>query len=259
MSWIGSAAFSLAALALFAGSPEAPTYCDTELLHVPKSPTSYQVRGDRCEGIYAQQVSTVSVDLRSFVKGFGKFDPETQTALELIWKAPAGMTQSAHLRAFSLKSRVYFRMDTAQPAAKGSYRWPTDILAGERLGHDDVGILAWVEMSGPVGKAREVYLPLRAGASQTLDGYDVTLVPSKKLKKILLTVTQIDAEGNKVRDTGVTNKDVGGELAYYASNEPTVLSTGKLGAPGYYRLQIKAIAVSGDSVIKEIDFYHSGD
>jgi len=259
MSLTGSVVFSLAALALSAGPQGPPAYCDAELLHVPKSPTSYQVRGDRCEGIYAQQVSTVSVDLRSFVKGFGEFDPETQKELELTWKAPAGIVQNARLRAFSLKPRVYFRMDTAQPAAQGSYRWSTDILAGERLKRENIGILAWVEMPGPAGKAREVYFPLSAGTSKTLDGYDVTLVPSKKLKKILLTVAQIDGQGNKTRDTGVANKDVGGEFAYYGSNEPTILSTGKIGVPGYYRLEIKAIAASGEAVIKEIDFYHSGD
>jgi hypothetical protein len=259
MSWIGSAVFSLAALAFSAGPQEAPPYCDAELLHVPKSPTSYQVREDRCEGIYAQQVSTVSVDLRSFVKGFGELNPETQTFLDLTWKPPAGIVQNARLRAFSLKSRIYYRMDTAQPAARGSYRWSTEILAGEKLGREDLGILAWIEMPGPAGKAREVYLPLRAGTPQTLDGYEVTLVPSKKLKKVLLTVIQTDEKGNKVRDTGITNKDIEGELAFYPSNEPTVISTGKIGAPGFYRLEIKAMTASGDAVIKEIDFYHSGD
>ena len=258
MSWIGSAVFSLAAFALAAGPPEAPPYCDAELLRVPKSPTSYQFRGDRCEGIYAQQVSTVSVDLRSFVKGFGAFDPETQTSLDLVWKPPAGVVQNARLRAFSLKSRVYFRMDTAQPAAQGSYRWPTGILAGEQLGHDDLGILAWIEMPGPAGKAREVYLPLRAGTPQTLEGYEVTLVPSKKLKTVLLSVIQIDEKGQDVKKL-VTDRDVGGEFAFYPSNEPTVISTGKIGAPGYYRLLIKATAASGDAVVKEIDFYHPGD
>lgn len=258
MSWIGSAVFSLAALAVSSGPQAPPDFCDAELLHVPKSPTSYQVRGDRCEGIYAQQVSTVSVDLRSFVKGFGAFDPETQTSLELVWKPPAGVVQNARLRAFSLKSRVYFRMDTAQPAAQGSYRWPTGILAGEQLSRDDLGILAWIEMPGPAGKAREVYLPLRAGTPQALEGYDVTLVPSKKLKKIFLSVIQIDEKGNSLK-TLFSDKDMGGEFAYYASNEPAVLSTGKLGPSGYYQLLIKAIAASGDAVTKEIDFYHPGD
>lgn len=258
MSWIGSAVFSLAALVFATGQPEAPPYCDAELLHAPKSSTSYQVRGDRCEGIYAQQVSTVSVDLRSFVKGFGKFNPETQSSLELTWKPPAGIVQDARLRAFSLKSRIYYRMDTAQPAVKGSYLWPTQILSGEKLGSDDLGILAWIEVPGPSGKARQVYLPLRAGTSQTLDGYEVTLVPSKKLKKMFLTVIQTDEKGNSHKKL-LADKDVGGEFAFYPSNEPTVISTGKLGAPGYYRLQIKAVAAAGDAVTKEIDFYHSGD
>lgn len=255
---MGSAIFSLTALAFSAGPQGAPAYCDAELLHVPKSSTSYQVRGDRCEGIYAQQVSTVSVDLRSFVKGFGKFNPETQASLELTWKAPDGIVQNARLRAFSLRSRTYYRMDTARPAAGGSYRWPTEILAGEKLGDGDLGILAWVEIPGPSGKARQVYLPLRAGTSQTLDGYEVTLVPSKKLQKVLLSVIQTDEKGHDLKEL-LSDKDVGGEFAFYPSNEPTVISTGKIGTPGYYRLEIKAMAASGEAVTKEIDFYHSGD
>ncbi len=249
----------LAVFALSAGSPEVPPYCDTELLHESKSPARYQVRGDRCEGIYAQQVASININLRSFVKSFGEFNPQTQSVLELTWKAPDGIVQNARLRAFSLKSNVYFRMDTAQPAPKGSYGWPTEVLSGQRLGHDDLGILAWIEMPGPGDKVRDVYLPLRAGGPQTLDGYQVTLVPSKKLKKLLLTVIQIDGKGNKVRDTGVTNKDLGGEFAYYGSNEPTVFSTGKLGAPGYYRLVLKGTTPSGEAATKDIDFYHSGD
>ena len=85
MSWIGSAICSLAVLAAPAQQQKAPAYCDAELLlRAPKSPTRYQERGDRCEGIYAQQVSTVSLGLRSFVKGFGDFNPETQKRLQAL-------------------------------------------------------------------------------------------------------------------------------------------------------------------------------
>lgn len=259
MSWIGSTMAWLAILAVPA-QQKAPAYCDAELLlRASRSPASYQVREDRCEGIYAQQVSTVSLGLRSFVKGFGKFNPETQETLRLTWKAPDGIVQDARLRAFSIKPRIYYRMDTAQPAVKGSYVWPTNILAGEKLGDADLGILAWIEMPGTDGQEREVYLPLQAGGGQSLDGYAVTFVPSKKLKKVLLTVTQIDEKGKKLKDTGVTNKDVGGEFPHFPKDEPRVLNTGKIGPPGYYRLEIKATAAAGDAVTKEIDFYHHGD
>lgn len=260
MSWIGSAIFSLAVLAAPAPQQKAPAYCDAELLQrAPKSPTRYQVRGDRCEGIYAVQVSTVSLGLRSFVKGFGEFNPETQKTLELTWKAPSGIVQDARIRALSLKSRTYYRMDTARPAAEGAYVWPTDVLAGEKLGDADLGILAWIEMPGPEGKEREVYLPLRAGSGESLDGYEVTFVPSRKLKKVLMTVEQIDEKGKKVRGTSITGKEMGGEFPHFPKDEPTVLETGKIGPPGYYRLQIKAAADSGEAVTKEIDFYHHGD
>ncbi len=259
MTWIDCVFLSLVELTLAASTHQVPAYCDPELLHAATSAESYQWRGDRCEGIYAQQVGTVSVDLRSFVKGFGAFDPETQPALELTWKAPPGIARPVRLRGFSLKSRTYFRMDTEQPGAQGSYRWPTEILAAERLAREDLGILAWMEMPASAGPTRQVYLPLRAGAPQPNAGYEVTLVPSKKLKQVLLTVVEIDGSGNQLRATAVTDRDVGGEFAYYASNEPTLIATGPIGPPGFYRLEIKAIAAAGDAVIKDIDFYHSGD
>jgi hypothetical protein len=149
-------------------------------------------------------------------------------------------------------------MDTVKPAAEGSYLWPTEILAGANLVREDLGILAWIEMPGPGGKPREVYLPLRAGGPKTLDGYEVTLVPSKKPKKILLTVLQTDDKGNSLK-TLLADKDIGGEHAFYLKDEPTTFTTGKLGPPSFYRLQIKAIAVSGEAMIKDIDFYHPGD
>lgn len=251
-----SVALSLAAF-LAIGSPEAPPYCDSELLRLPKSPTSYQIRGDRCEGIYAQQVSTVSVDLRSFVKGFGEFDPEKQSELELAWTPPPGIVRDARLRAFSLRSRVYYRMDTALSASAARYRWPTEILALQQLKGPDLGVLAWIDLPGPGGTARPVYLPLRAAAAASADSYEVTLVPSKKLKQLLLTILRIDERGTPEKVPVVDHRDVGGEFAYYASNEPTVFSTGKLGASGYYRLVINAMAASGEAVGKEIDFYHS--
>lgn len=258
MSLIGSVGYSAAALALLAVPQRAPSFCDPELLRAPKSSMSYQVRGDRCEGIYAQQVSTVNIDLRSFVGDLGSFDPEKQSSLELEWKAPSGIVRDVRLRAFSLKSRIYYRMDTARPADEGSYSWPSDILAGQDLGKDDVGVLAWIELPGPEDTTREVFLPLSAGSPEGTDGYSVTLVPSKKLKKVLITLQQTDEKGAGLR-TLLKDKDVGGEFPHFPPDKPTVISTGKLDLRGYYRLEIKAAAASGEVVTKDIDFYHSGD
>jgi len=259
VSFLGYAGFSVAALFLVAASPGPASFCDSNLVHETKDPMRYQMRPGRCEGIYAQQVGTVSLDLRSFVKGFGAFNPERDDQLVLTWSGPPGVVQDVRLRAFSLKPRTYFRMDTKQPAAQGSYAWPTDVLASVQLGRDDLGVVAWVDLPGPADRLRNVYLPLRAGKPKAAEsGYQLTLVPSKRLKKILLTLSQTDERGAQVK-TLFNNKDVGGEFGYYPSAEPTELPLGKIGPPGFYRLEIKATADAGDSVTNEIDFYHSGD
>jgi len=258
MSFFGSVGFSAAALFL-AAAPQGPaSFCDPNLVKDTKSSMSYQMRGDRCEGIYAQQVGTVSLDLRSFVKGAGSFDPEHDRQIVLAWKAPKDVTGDVKLRAFSLKPRTYFRMDTAKPAGGGSYDWPSDFLASADLGGKDVGVLAWLTLPGPAGRNREIYLPIRAKSTKLSDDYELTLVPSKKLKKVLISLSQTNEQGG-VSKVVFSNKEVGGEFPYFPSNEPTVISTGKIESAGYYHLEIKATAASGDSVISEIDFYHSAD
>ena len=258
MSWIGSVGFSAAVLYLLAGLQAPVKFCDPNLKGGAESSMTYQMREGRCEGIYAQQVGTVSLDLRSFVEGFGSFDPEKDERLDLTWKPPNGVKGDVRLRAFSLKAPPYYRMDTAQPAAQGSYRWPSDVLASVELGDKDLGVIAWLTLPGPADRAREVYLPLRAGLPKASnDGYQVTFVPSKKLKKVLVTLREIDERGTVIKAL-FSNKDIGGEFPHFPSKMPTVIPTGKIGPAGYYRLEIKATAASGDFVTSDIDFYHSG-
>lgn len=260
MSWLSTIRCSLAILTFFlAGSVGAATYCDPALEHGSQSPMAYRQRGDRCEGLYAQQVSALRLDIRSFVQSFAAFDPDKDAELTLAWKAPPGAVQDVRLRAFSLKPRQYFRMDTAVPAARSLYRWSSDVLAAVPLGRDDLGILAWLEMPGPEDKNREVYLPLRAGAQAaepSQEGYDVTLVPAARLREVRVTLSRIDGRG-KVLATLRRDEELG--YGYYASERPTVFTTGRLETPGFYRLAVSATTTSGLPTSCEIDFYHSGE
>ncbi|HEX5717284.1 MAG TPA: hypothetical protein VF179_14060 [Thermoanaerobaculia bacterium] len=250
-------ALCLALLLLPAGALAVDSLCDRSLPQDSKSPMAYHLRGDRCEGIYAQQVSSISVEVRSLVAGFGAFDPARNEKLELAWTAPPGNTRDVRLRAFSFKPRTYYRMDTAVPAARGAYHWPTDVLASVGLGQVDLGLMAWIDLPSPVGLARPVYLPLRAGAgaAKRNDGYEVSLVPSVRLSEVRLKVSRLDDKGN-VKDT-LQDKELG--IAYYPAATPTVFSTGKLGPAGFYRLVITAIPKSGLSVVQDIELYHPGD
>lgn len=249
----------LAAVALLSVSAAAETLCDRGLKQEVKSPLSYQMRGDRCEGIYAQQVSSISLEVRSLVAGFD-FDAARDAELALAWTAPPGVAGNVRLRVFSFKPLTYYRMDTAVPAARGTYRWPTDILAAEKLGQADLGLIAWIDIPGPKGTTREVHLPLHAGpgtaAKKAGAGYEISLVPSVRLNEVRLTVTRLDSQGAE----GATlrlDEELG--YGYYPSNTPTVFSTGTLGSAGFYRVKITAVPKSGLSTEQEIDLYHPGD
>ena len=247
----------LAAMLLPAGAAGAESLCDPNLPQESKSPVGYHMRGDRCEGIYAQQVSAISVEVRSLIAGFGPFDPAKDSELVLAWTAPPGGARNVRLRAFSFKPLTYYRMDTAVPAAQGAYRWPTDVLASVALGRAELGLLAWVELPGPAGAPREVHLPLRGGAAAVPEtGYEVSLIPSVRLAEVRLTVSRLDAD-RKV--TTVLRRDEELGYGYYPSNTPTVFSLGKLGPAGFYRLTIKAIPKGGLSAEQDIDLYHPGD
>jgi hypothetical protein len=250
-------ALCLALLLLPAGAAAAGSLCDQNLPQDSKSPMAYHLRGDRCEGIYAQQVSSISVEVRSLVAGFGAFDPALNEKLELAWTAPPGNTGDVRLRAFSFKPRTYYRMDTAVPAARSAYQWPTDVLASVGLAQADLGLIAWIDLPGPGGSARPVYLPIRAGAGATKGnaGYEVSLVPSARLSEVRLTVSRLDDKG-KVKDT-LQDKELG--MSYYPAATPTPFSTGKLGPAGFYRLVITAIPKAGLSIVQDIEIYHPGD
>lgn len=247
----------LAAMLLPAGTAGAADLCDPNLPQDSKSPAAYHMRGDRCEGIYAQQVSAISVEVRSLVAGFEPFDPAKDGELALAWTAPPGSTQNVRLRAFSFKPRTYYRMDTAVPSVRGVYHWPSDVLASEKLGRDDLGLVAWIELPGPGGSTRPVFLPLRAGAgaAKGKDGYEVSLVPSVKLSEVRVTVSRLDDKGNAV--AVVQDKELG--FGYYPPALPTVFPTGKLGPAGFYRLVITAISKSGVPVEQDVELYHAGD
>jgi hypothetical protein len=250
----------LMAACLIPGAATSSSPCDPSLLDESGSPLAYRQRGDRCEGLYAQQVGALSLEIRSLIESFGAFDPQQDPELAVEWTAPPqGGGREVRLRAFSFQPRTYFRMDAALPAGSGSYRWPTDVLAAVGLGREDLGLVAWTTLPGPGGSARAVYLPLRLGPAAAPPARAeilVSLVPSVRLQEIRISLTRLDAEGGP----GATlrqHEELG--YGYYPSNKPTVFSLGGLGEAGLYGLKVTATATSGLSVDQAIEIYHRGD
>lgn len=242
----------LVAFSLPAG---AESFCDPSLMKKMDHPTAYKERKGRCEGVYAQQVSTVSLDIRSLVSGFGSFDPNRDLELPLAWTAPPGQERNVRLRAFSFHPKVHYRMDTAVPAARGSYPWPTDVLASQDLAVEDLGIIGWIELPGPGGTAREVYLPLRAAGAAQEEGYEIAIFPSQSLESVHVTLSRLDADGG-VAAVLRRNEELG--EGYYPSKKPTWFSTGKLGPAGFYRIEIAVTPESGAPLKQSFELYHPG-
>jgi hypothetical protein len=247
------------AILFLAGRGHAANLCDPSLKEETNSPVSYHMRGERCEGFYAQQVSSISLEIRSLVASFGAFDPARDEALTLAWTAPPGTTGTVRLRAFSFKPDNHYRMDTAVPAGRGSYRWPTDVLGPAGLHSQDLGVIAWIDLPGKGGAPRTVYLPLRVStgaAAKAAAGYEVTLLPSARLSEVRLTVSRLNEQGQTAAVLR-RNEELG--YGYYPSNTPTAFSTNKLGPAGFYRVEVTAVPKSGLSVEQDLELYHPGE
>jgi hypothetical protein len=251
--------FSVIALLVPLCCPSRPAaaenFCDPGLGENTKGTMTYKMRGDRCEGIFAQQVSSPHIEIRSLVGTIQPFDPKRDSELVLVWKAPPGNKAEVQLRAFSFKPGRYYRMDTRVHPDRSAYRWPTDVLDSVGLGKADLGLLAWTESVEPEGTKSAVYLPLSTGtgSSQAKKGYTVTFVPSTRLSEVHVKVSRL--EGQKVPTVLGDEKLVD---EYYALGEPAEFSTGKLGPAGFYRITITAQPKTG-SIVQNFDLYHPGD
>jgi hypothetical protein len=85
-------------------------------------PLSYQPRGDRCEGLFAQRVSTTGLRIAAFHQHPARYD-ETYTALD-IYSGEAASPKT--LTVTSLRPRQFYRMDTIFDG--DNYSLPLDLV-----------------------------------------------------------------------------------------------------------------------------------
>ena len=135
-------------------------HCDPYLPVSKDAVFGYRARGDRCEGVYIQPVSSTPLVVASFGR-FPRPDSYQPTGSVLVEWTPD--TGDVRLRTMSLKPRMYYRMDSRQRASAGSFAWRTNVLAALRLTGSDIGLVAWTRRTLG-GAARNVYLPVRMGA-----------------------------------------------------------------------------------------------
>src|SRR5512145_105133 len=118
-------AASLALSVLYAQETIAGDPCDPKLARPAKDPLGYERRGDRCEGLYLQDVAgSAGLLVASLTEPFDSLELGAGQRLRIEWSANG--TPALRLRAVALRRRLYYRMDAQRPAGTSGFDWPAD-------------------------------------------------------------------------------------------------------------------------------------
>lgn len=204
--------------------------CDPGLRPAGGGEIGYTNRGDRCEGLYAQDVSGGVLDIVSLTEQFHDHTFGRENVLLLEWP-PAGNVP-VRVRASSLKRRLYYRMDSLRPSGASSFNWPTEILSRLELSRSQIGLLAWAE-SPPGTNRHPIYLPIRDKPRGSPDSsertqpndraqsYKIVLMSSVELQAVYVTLHSIDSNG---KPSSAIRTDSELDLAPYPAQRPIAFS-----------------------------------
>jgi len=239
---------------------EAASPCDPKLKQPMDDPHGYRVRGDRCEGTYARAVAGSGIlQVVGFIAAFVAYDPKSRQDLSTEW-TPAGEAP-VHLRASSLRHRLYYRMDTIRPAGSSSYLWPADMLSAFALKREELGVVAWT-MLPVAGVPRQVYLPLaiaprgqrvQMGAEAPAE-YRLSLVPTVQLSQVYVTIAPVTTTGEL---GGFVRKEKPLDYGYYPADREVLIDITGLPASGLYYVEISATLTRSGSSTTRLWFYHA--
>ena len=230
--------------------------CDSLVKTRASDPLSYRLRGDRCEGVYAQDVAgSSSLLVASVVESFEAIDDSSSLPLRLEWVGPRG--EAVRLRAYSIKSGLFYRMETVQSVAASPYLWPTNVLQALRIKNTDIGV---VGSSFPTlsGTRREVVVPLRISQRKEparSTTYRVTVRPSVELSDVFVTVATADSSG---RPATYLQRDENLAYGFYPAERGIVIPLKPLAARGIYFVRIAATLKRGGSATSTFLLYHAG-
>lgn len=238
-------------LLLVAGAQAESNPCDPLLIQPPNNPYGYRLRGDRCEGIYVEQVGGEDLSIASWTESFQTYDLTSNRPLQLEWDS-ADKTE-VHLIAHALRRRLYYRMDAISQAGMQSYRWKNDLLASLGINSDELGVLAAAnQRTGDT--THLVYLPLRiaqTGRPVHANQYDLVVVPGEEAREMYVSITA-ETHG----DHAPLKKDEPLGFGYYPAGRAVKIPITRPASPGIYRVKIAATFRSGAVSTTELWFYN---
>ena len=227
------------AVALAGQDASAPAGCDEALARLASGANGYRARGDRCEGVYSRPVAGTTLFLASFTQIFDEYNPAAVDTIRIGWSAPAG--SSVQLRAETIRRGRYYRMDTRREVGESGYAWPGRLLASERIGSAELGIVGTTRVR--LGSQQLlVYLPLavRAGGRErTCGDYLLKLAPGVRLAEVEVTLARLGEDGTPA---AILRENLPLRLGFYPPERaiPVRLTRAELAEPGLYLLKVGA-------------------
>lgn len=228
--------------------------CDPSLPQIPNNPLSYHDIGDRCEGIYIEQVGGTTLRIVSLIDFFDNYDLKSGKPIYINWDKPPG-NSVIRLRAQGIKRKLYYRMDTYCSHDSASFKWSSNILASLNILKNDIGVAASTRYL--IGKTEhDVYLPVRISQETKADdknNLNLVLLPGEELGEVFISTAKIGADGR----TEKFIKD-GEKLGYgyYPADRSIEIPLTQLNGIGTYYTQIGATLKSGGTASIEIWFYN---
>lgn len=235
-----------------AQTPAPAIHCDSSVLAPARDPLAYSRRGDRCEGLYVQQVAAgTGLEILSFTEPVTPFPIGRGDVLRLEWTAKT--EGPVRIRAKSLKPRVYYRMDTERPGGTTTFDWPGDVLGQLQLQSEQVGVVA-VMSQAIGGRIEDVYLPVSVGKGSVARTrrYVLAVRPVQELSNIFVTLTELDAGG---RSTRTIKKEESIGAGFYPAGTRIAVPVPEIDRPGLYRLHLGATLARGGSNTTALVFF----
>jgi hypothetical protein len=188
---------------------------------------AYRARGNRCEGIYAQPVSTSArLQIVGFHAGEFPITPLGSNApVVSVRTRQPNSSSDVLLQAIALRPLTFYAMDTTQLARDGTFNWDTSLLASSALAlrANELGIVACTALCNPA--ADPVYLPvaMTAPAGRRQSDYFIVVQAQRELSSIDYEVT---AGERRVRSGNVAGP--------FPSRRPIIVPVGALDDGEYY-------------------------
>ncbi|GAB6905021.1 hypothetical protein DESC_700181 [Desulfosarcina cetonica] len=229
------------------------SHCDPSLEDLPDNPMGYRLRGDRCEGIYIKNVGSTTLTIASFTEWVEDKNFLSAEDVTIKWTMP--LDWRVHLRAQSLKRRLYYRMDTIRGVGTAAYAWPTDILSALKIKTRDIGVTGW-STCVINGAEQSVYVPLRIGQKPKTMGsdcYQLVLFPGRELIEVFVSLSPLETSGN-IGASLIDGKTLG--YGYYPAERGIKIPICNFRTPGFYYLEIGATLRGGGTETVELLFYH---